>query len=135
MSQIEITPNRIEWRLPDGRLHRDDGPAVEWSSGTKEWWIEGHLHREDGPAVIEATTGRRLWFKHGTIHRVGGPAIEVPGEYGEWYLDGKRHCEIWPALAHRSGLFEFFRHGKRLGPPWYYASRFIEIEEEFNGFI
>jgi hypothetical protein len=33
-------------------LHREDGPAIEWDGGTKEWWINGKRHREDGPAVI-----------------------------------------------------------------------------------
>jgi hypothetical protein len=25
----------------DGKLHREDGPAREWSDGKKEWWREG----------------------------------------------------------------------------------------------
>ena len=43
----------IEYRLvPDGYLHREDGPAVIYTDGSKEWWIRGNLHREDGPAAI-----------------------------------------------------------------------------------
>lgn len=26
----------IRWKLPNGRLHREDGPAVEWPDGSKE---------------------------------------------------------------------------------------------------
>ena len=33
-------------------LHREDGPAIEFSNGTKYWYINGERHREDGPAVI-----------------------------------------------------------------------------------
>ena len=22
-------------------LHREDGPAIEWDSGAKEWWLNG----------------------------------------------------------------------------------------------
>jgi len=29
-----------EWSL-NGKLHREDGPAIEWSNGTKEWRVEG----------------------------------------------------------------------------------------------
>jgi hypothetical protein len=33
-------------------LHREDGPAVIWPHGTKEWYQNGVLHREDRPAVV-----------------------------------------------------------------------------------
>lgn len=26
------------WKL-NGKLHREDGPAIEWADGRKEWWI------------------------------------------------------------------------------------------------
>ena len=29
------------WRLLNGKVHREDGPAVEWENGTKEWWLNG----------------------------------------------------------------------------------------------
>ena len=29
-----------EWYV-EGKLHREDGPAIEWSNGTKEWRVEG----------------------------------------------------------------------------------------------
>ena len=29
-----------KWYL-NGKLHREDGPAVERSNGTKEWWLNG----------------------------------------------------------------------------------------------
>jgi hypothetical protein len=35
-------------------LHREDGPAVEWKNGMKEWWINGKRHRDDGPAVTSS---------------------------------------------------------------------------------
>lgn len=54
--------SRIEWRLPDGKLHREDGPAIEWNNGNKEWLIKDHLHRLDGPAV---ECGDRSWWING----------------------------------------------------------------------
>lgn len=43
--------NRV-WRNEDGNFHREDGPAIEYSSGDKEWWFDGKRHRTDGPAVV-----------------------------------------------------------------------------------
>ena len=31
----------------NGKLHRIDGPAIEWAVGTKEYWIEGRLLTEE----------------------------------------------------------------------------------------
>ncbi|HNC55219.1 MAG TPA: hypothetical protein PLP33_07235 [Leptospiraceae bacterium] len=45
----------------EGRLHREDGPAVEWIIGYKEWWVEGLRHRTDGPAV-EYPNGDKFWY-------------------------------------------------------------------------
>ena len=48
----------------NGELHRDDGPAVEWSNGVKFWYQNGQRHRTDGPA-IEYPTGHKRWFING----------------------------------------------------------------------
>ena len=58
-----------EWKLPSGKLHREDGPAVECIDGLKSWWINGKRHREDGPA------------------------IEWANGYKEWYLNGREYTE------------------------------------------
>ena len=36
----------------NGKLHREDGPAIEYEDGDCYWFKDGMLHREDGPAVI-----------------------------------------------------------------------------------
>jgi hypothetical protein len=45
-------------------LHREDGPAIEYDSGTKAWWLNGKLHRDDGPAV-EWKSGAKAWYLNG----------------------------------------------------------------------
>jgi hypothetical protein len=45
----------------NGKLHREDGPAVEYANGTKVWCLNGKLHREDGPA-FESADGSKKWF-------------------------------------------------------------------------
>jgi hypothetical protein len=53
------------WRLPNGDLHREDGPAIEWSHGeVKRWYINDKLHREDGPA-IEGSNNNKYWYING----------------------------------------------------------------------
>jgi hypothetical protein len=42
-------------------LHREDGPAIEWVDGYKEWRINGKRHREDGPAY-EGADGTKFWY-------------------------------------------------------------------------
>jgi hypothetical protein len=42
-------------------LHREDGPAIECSNGTKLWYRNGKKHRDDGPAM-EYWYGDKYWF-------------------------------------------------------------------------
>jgi hypothetical protein len=50
-----------EWYL-NGKLHRVDGPAIEWADGSKEWLLNGKLHRADGPACEYVINGRKYWY-------------------------------------------------------------------------
>jgi hypothetical protein len=67
-------------------IHREDGPAVIYKNGSKEWYINGKHHREDGPAIIYYN-GTKHWFHNGKHHRVDGPAIEWDDGEVEWYID------------------------------------------------
>jgi len=61
----------VRWYL-NGKLHRKDGPAVEYVDGTKYWYLNGQYHREDGPAV-ETASGAKWWFLNGRcIKEVSG---------------------------------------------------------------
>ena len=51
MSNPKIdTRGTKRWFNSTRQLHREDGPAIEWSHGTKSWWINGQSHRLNGPA-------------------------------------------------------------------------------------
>ena len=52
--------------LLNEQLHREDGPAVEYPNGAKQWYINDQLHREDGPAV-EYSSGRKEWYINGKL--------------------------------------------------------------------
>jgi|TARA_R110000851_G_scaffold324557_1_gene491931 hypothetical protein len=62
-------------------------PSIDYS-GNKRWFMNGKLHREDGPA-IEWANGNKSWWVNGILHRTDGPAIEWASCSIEWYLDGR----------------------------------------------
>jgi len=47
--------------IPYSKLHRVDGPAIEYSNDTKEWHQNGKCHRTDGPAVIWGNGDEEWW--------------------------------------------------------------------------
>lgn len=75
-----------------GDLHRDEGPAVEYANGTKEWCQNGLHHRDNGPAFITAR-GTRKWAINGRLHRTDGPAIEWSDGGREWWVGGVKYTE------------------------------------------
>jgi hypothetical protein len=92
--EITVGSDRIKRWFLNGKLHREDGPAVEHLNGSKEWWVDGKRHRENGPA-IEASNGAKFWYLHGKFHRIDGPAVhhsdgsEAFYLFGEWIEDEK----------------------------------------------
>ena len=48
-------------------FHREDGPAIEYADGDKEWYLNGKRHREDGPA-IEYSDGYKAWYLNGVYY-------------------------------------------------------------------
>ena len=75
------------------KLHRDDGPAVEYATGSKYWYFNNKLHRIDGPAVIQSN-GDKEWWVHGDLHRTDGPAVEYADGEGIWCFKGKQYHSV-----------------------------------------
>lgn len=98
------------YHFRNGILHREDGPAVESSSGTKIWYQNGYKHRDGGPAYI--IDNNREWYQFGKLHRDDGPAKErIGGAWdGEksWYINGELHREDGPASIHRNGNVYYY---------------------------
>jgi|SRR5210317_2028740 hypothetical protein len=99
--------------------HREDGPAIEYTSGDKVWYINGKRHREDGPA-IEWANGDKYWYINGKRHREDGPAVEYAIGYKAWYINDKLHREDGPAIEYANGAKYWYINGVYL------------TEEEFN---
>ena len=100
-------------------LHREDGPAMEWANGTKQWYVNGKCHREDGPAM-EWANGSKYWYVNGKCHREDGPAMEWANGSKEWYVNGKCHRTDGPAYEGANGTKAWWVNGRKL------------TEEEFN---
>ena len=60
--------------------------------GTKYWHFNGKLHRENGSA-IECSNGHKYWYLNGERHREDGPAVEHPDGHKSWYLNGKLYSK------------------------------------------
>ena len=89
---VKVTANTTEWHL-NGKLHREDGPAVSnTTEGFQQWFLNGNLHRDDGPAV-EWVSGLRSWYIHGERHREDGPAVINDEGKEAWYLNGVKVTE------------------------------------------
>lgn len=98
------------WYDKDGRLHRVDGPAVEFKDGEKRWCKRGELHREDGPAV-ERPDGSKSWYLNGKRHRADGPAIISTNNTFYWFLHNQMYCtkeEWFEALSDKQKVAYMF---------------------------
>jgi hypothetical protein len=61
---------------------------IIYPNGTHFWYKDGKIHREDGPAIIYSD-GTHFWYKDGKRHREDGPAIIRPNGYQSWYINDK----------------------------------------------
>ena len=66
-----IRPNGTTFWYQDGKLHREDGPAITKPNGYKVWYQNDERHRDDGPAVI-LPGGKKVWWKNGEIKATVG---------------------------------------------------------------
>ena len=102
--------NREEHWL-NGKLHRENGPAITWGNGSKGWYKNGQLHREDGPAMIHAH-GDQEYYRNGQLHREDGPAIKWSNGVQEYYRNGQLHREDGPAVIRQNQNHEYFINDK-----------------------
>ena len=105
---VKVYPSGIKSWLMNGKLHREDGPAIEWPDGVKEWYLNGKLLTEQEfntrmntkeltinpiEELLEYTVkvypnGSKFWWLNEELHREDGPAIEWLDGTKEWYLNG-----------------------------------------------
>jgi hypothetical protein len=115
---VHVYEDKTIWFNEKGQYHREDGPAIEYVNGTKEWFINDRRHREDGPARIYSNG--KVWYKRDKLHRDNGPAIEDASGSKYWYKNGELHREDGPALECVNGTKEWYLNNKKY------------TEEEYN---
>ena len=64
--KVKVTDKVTKWYNKSNQLHRDEGPAIEYARGGKEYFINGERHREDGPA-IEWANGSKYYYINGKL--------------------------------------------------------------------
>ena len=69
------TAGTREW-YQNGKRHRLDGPAIEWSISGKEW-----------------SYGGKEWYQNGKLHREDGPAVELANGDKAWHIEGRKLTE------------------------------------------
>jgi hypothetical protein len=126
--ELHKEPNGDKYYYLNNNLHREDGPAIEWGSGYKAWYINGK--RQDfksgmfknnmkritklpnGGELLELPDGAKCWYLNGKYHREDGPALEYPNGDKIWYLNGKCHREDGPAIVYANGDKYCYLNGK-----------------------
>lgn len=88
-----------KWYL-NGELHREDGPAIEYTNGTNAWWQHGKCHRIGAPAA-EHANGDKYWYVNDKLHRTDGAAIEYGNGTKDWYVDDHQYNDVvaWAKAA------------------------------------
>lgn len=82
---IAVFPSGTKKWYKYGKLHREDGPAIEWPDGSVSWYKEGYKHREDGPTYESSTV--LTWHLHGQ------PI--TPGELFEKMTPEQKEKVLW----------------------------------------
>ena len=98
-----------DWYL-NGKLHRVDGPALQWMGGVaagghEAWHLNGKRHRVDGPAFQwaggVAAGGHEEWCLNGELHRdpSDGPAVSGGAGGESWFVRGVEYPDQASAVA------------------------------------
>ena len=45
----------------NGKLHREDGPAVEWVDGSKQWYSNGKEYTKEEYALLQFMKGINIY--------------------------------------------------------------------------
>ncbi len=71
---IVVFPSGVKHYYRNGKLHREDGPAIDYSEKGPDaevkgfWYLNGLRHRTDGPAAVGTSKhDSKEWFLHGKM--------------------------------------------------------------------
>jgi hypothetical protein len=61
ITKLVISNQTKRW-YKNGKLHKENGPAIEYPNGIKHWCRNGQTHRENGPAVVNSDGSKEYWL-------------------------------------------------------------------------
>jgi hypothetical protein len=102
----------IIYRSPDGRRHREDGPAVIHPDGQMEWFINGLRENRNGPAFV--SEDMIAYFQGGHLHNDDGPAVFYSNGVVEFWQHGVKYHTDQPSLIHTNGDQMWFDENQEL---------------------
>lgn len=116
-----VAGDRVEYRTPDGLLHRIGEPAVVYreKAGVEkvEYWENGSCVYRSMPGLIHK--GTNFYTYAGPLCRLEGPAVQRPDgrqEYWLWGVKMKSYADLQRGV--KLGKTEFLtRHGALAAPP------------------
>jgi|ERR1700691_2718672 len=83
---VEYKDGPIYYCYLNGKLHREDGPAIIHPDGALEYYLNGLRHREDGPAAIWRD-GTVYWYVNGN---------NIAKEVNNWIIKNLIHnYKVW----------------------------------------
>ena len=58
---VKVYPNGDKYWCLNGKLHREDGPAIEWANGDKSWYLNDEKvteeeHKRMTSPILEMTS-------------------------------------------------------------------------------
>jgi hypothetical protein len=61
LTKTTYTYGTVEYINTKGEIHRIGGPALIWSDGTQEYYLEDKMHRTNGPAIVYTDGSSEYW--------------------------------------------------------------------------
>lgn len=85
----------------NGSLHREDGPAVEYSDGPKYWYL---YNIEFSESKYKTEISKKTNMKNGWTTDAYGTKIH--------YVNDQLHCDDGPAVVYEDGCRKWVKYGK-----------------------
>ena len=113
------------WYL-NGKLHREDGPALEYADGSNSWYLNGKLHREE---VMGNNTKDNV-NSPSHYNQAGIECIDaIKASLGDGYQDyckGNVMKYLW-RYKYKNGIEDLKK------AQWYLNSMIYSLQEEEDG--
>jgi hypothetical protein len=83
-------PSGDKYWYKNGKVHRDEFPAIELKNGTRKWYQYDKLHRDGDLPAVEKIDGTKIWYRYGQIHRdkdmpaIISGGVEIRYKFGEF---------------------------------------------------